>query len=104
MFKEMAIPDFNKEELISLNLMFSNRINMDNAEIKREIHEYIDNEADDRLVNLIYAMIIAETTPHDYSLTQAQKDELDGRIERHKNGESKSHTWEEVKAEMKKRL
>ncbi len=40
----------------------------------------------------------------DYHITDEQKKELDRRLERIKKGETKFFTWEEVKANLRKKI
>ena len=67
--------------------------------IKEELHHYINNNADERFVQLMWDMmkVHEETKDDDYELTTLQKKELDLIVERHKSGKSKSYSWEEVK-------
>ncbi|HTJ50208.1 MAG TPA: hypothetical protein VL443_12175 [Cyclobacteriaceae bacterium] len=70
------------------------------AQIREELHQFI-NQADERILNLIYGMMKAD---NDKSiLTNEQQEDLEKRIDRHKNGESKSHTWSEARARIEKR-
>jgi putative addiction module component (TIGR02574 family) len=71
---------------------------MNTTKIKEELYEYI-NQADDRFIQLIYAMVQADKKELGL-LDQDEKDELDRRVERHKSGQSKPYTWEEVKARL----
>lgn len=73
---------------------------MNTTKIKEELYQYI-NQADDRFIQLVYAMVQADKKEQEL-LSQEEKEELERRIERHKNGQSKSYTWEEVKARIRK--
>lgn len=70
------------------------------TQLREELHQYI-NQADDRFVQLVYAMVQADKKEQEL-LSQEEKEELERRVERHKNGQSKSYTWEEVKARLRK--
>jgi hypothetical protein len=69
------------------------------AQIREELHDLI-NQADDRLLNLIYGMMKAD---RDTQLTDEQLEDLDKRIARHKKDESVSYTWPEAKKLIQKR-
>ena len=71
---------------------------MSTAIIREEIRQYIE-QADDRFLHLVYAMIQADQN-EEVNLTQEQWAELDRRMERHKKGESQSFTWKEVKDKL----
>lgn len=62
-----------------------------------EIHEYIEH-ADERFVSLVYAMMQADNANEKDALTIEQQEDLRIRIERHRNGVSKSYSWEEAKS------
>ena len=67
--------------------------------IKEELHHYINNNADESFVQLMWDMmkVHENTKDEDYELTPLQKKELDRRVKMHKSGKSKSYSWEEVK-------
>jgi predicted GIY-YIG superfamily endonuclease len=69
------------------------------AQIREELHQFI-NQADDRVLNLLYGMMKADNGG---LLTQEQQDDLDKRIARHKSGESQSYTWSEARTKIEKR-
>jgi hypothetical protein len=77
-----------------------NRNAMGVAQIREELHRVINN-ADDRVLNLIYEMVKADSEPG--ILTADQREDLEKRIERHKSGESKSYSWPEARAKIEKR-
>lgn len=70
------------------------------AQIREELHRFI-NRADDRVLNLMYAMMKADSV--EGTLTADQQEDLDKRIARHKKGESKSYSWSEARAQIEKR-
>jgi len=69
---------------------------MDTIELKKNIHRFVD-EADERILRIINAIIEAETQEGQPAVPQWFYEELDKRRERHQKGKSKSSTWEEVK-------
>jgi hypothetical protein len=71
------------------------------AQIREELHQFI-NQADERILNLIYGMMKADSEQG--ILTADQQEDLDKRIARHKNGESKSYGWSEARAQIEKRV
>ena len=73
--------------------------NMGAAQIREELHQFI-NHADERVLKLIYGMMKADS---EELLTAEQQEDLDKRIARHKNGESKSYSWSEARAQIEKR-
>jgi putative addiction module component (TIGR02574 family) len=60
---------------------------------KYAIIEKIIETDSEELLNEITSLL----GQHDGLLTEPQKDELDRRAVRHKNGETKSYSWDEVK-------
>jgi putative addiction module component (TIGR02574 family) len=85
--------------LKSLSLLNQNTSIMGAAQIREELHQFIE-QADERVLTLIYGMMKADK---EGLLTVEQQADLDKRIERHKNGESKSYSWAEVRAQIEKR-
>ncbi len=69
------------------------------AQIREELHQFI-NQADERVLTLLYGMMKADQKG---LLTADQQDDLDKRIIRHKNGESKSYRWPEARTQIEKR-
>lgn len=65
--------------------------------MRDEIHQYIE-QADERFVSLVYAMMRADNANEKDVLTIEQQEDLRIRIERHRNGVSKSYSWEEAKS------
>jgi hypothetical protein len=70
------------------------------AEIREELHEFI-NRADDRILSLIYGMMKADLKQD--ILTAQQQEDLEKRVARHKKGESKSYSWPEARNKIEKR-
>ncbi|MEQ8712061.1 MAG: addiction module protein [Cyclobacteriaceae bacterium] len=76
---------------------------MSATEIREELHQLID-QADDRLVNLMYAMIHADLTEQDYQMSSAHKEILDQRISAHEREPASGSNWEEAKARIENQL
>ena len=70
------------------------------AQIREKLHQFI-NQADDRILNLMYGMMKADTPKG--VLTREQEEDMDKRIASHKSGESKSYSWSEARAAIEKR-
>jgi len=62
--------------------------------IREELQEYIKN-ADERFLKLVYGMMQADRS--DGLLNESECEELDRRVDRHKQGKSRSYSWQEVK-------
>lgn len=71
------------------------------SDLKNKVLEYIDS-ADDRLLHLIQELAESYQKLESIDLTDAQKDELDKRLERYKRDETEFFTWEETKAKILK--
>jgi putative addiction module component (TIGR02574 family) len=78
-------------------------ITMGAAQIREFLHEYI-NKADDRFINLMYAMVQADMKEDDYDLSVTHKKILDERIAAHQANQSSGSSWDEVKARIKSQL
>jgi putative addiction module component (TIGR02574 family) len=75
---------------------------MNTVEKRDYIHNYLYRLVDkdiDEVFDKIKSLI-----EQDVVLTQAQNDEIETRVKRHKTGESKSYTWSEVKARAKSQV
>ena len=73
------------------------------VKIREELHQYIDN-ADDRLINLMYALVQADMTEEDYHPSDEHKKILDSRILAHDANPSSGSSWKEAKARIKSQL
>lgn len=71
------------------------------SQIREELHQFI-NHADERMLNLIYGMMKADSQDGDLSLNDAQKKILDERLEIHKSSPQEGSTWNDVKNRIKK--
>lgn len=71
------------------------------SDLKNKVLEYIDS-ADDRLLHLIQELAESYQKLESIDLTDAQKDELDKRLQRYNRGETEFFTWEETKAKILK--
>lgn len=74
---------------------------MGTVEIREKLHDLIDN-ADDRLLNLIFAMMVADMK--DYQLSESQQKILDQRLASHEANSLTGSSWEEVKSRVKQKL
>jgi putative addiction module component (TIGR02574 family) len=71
------------------------------SDLRNKVLEYI-HTADDRLLHLIQELAESYQKQEGIELTEAQKAELDKRLERYKRGETEFFTWEETKAKILK--
>jgi putative addiction module component (TIGR02574 family) len=76
---------------------------MGTPQIRELLHEYI-NKADERLINLMYAMVQADMKEDDYELSATHKKILDERITAHEANPLSGSSWEEVKTRIKGQL
>ncbi len=76
---------------------------MSTADIREEIHQYIDR-ADDRVIQLIYGMVKADLTEEDYELSEAHKEILDQRLAEHKSNPTSGSSWQKIKARVSDKL
>lgn len=75
---------------------------MNTIEKRDYIHNYLYRLVDkdiDEVFNKIKTLV-----EQDIILTQAQNEEIEDRVKRHKKGESKSYSWSEVKTRAKSQL
>ena len=79
------------------------RIIMGATQIREELHQYIDH-ADDRLINLMYAMVHADMVEKDYQLSDEHKKLLDQRLAAHEANPSSGSSWEDVRLRIKDQL
>jgi putative addiction module component (TIGR02574 family) len=87
----------------TLSLNTRKDINMGTHQIRELLHEYINN-ADERLINLMYAMVQADMNEDDYELNATHKKILDERIAAHEANPASGSSWNEVKARIKRQL
>lgn len=73
------------------------------TEIRELLHEYI-NRADERFINLMYAMVQADMKEEEYNLSATHKKILDERIASHEADPISGSNWDEVRARIKKQL
>jgi putative addiction module component (TIGR02574 family) len=66
------------------------------AQIREELHQFI-NRADERILNLMYGMMKADSEEGDYTLSEAHKQLLDERLASHEASPKEGSSWEEVK-------
>lgn len=73
---------------------------MSTAELREDLHQMID-QADDRVLNMIHAMLHADMAePEEYELSDAHKAILDERIAAHERNPQAGSDWETVKARI----
>ena len=77
---------------------------MTTTKIRQKVMEYINN-ADERILNAVYAMLKEyEGMPAGKSvLSEKQYEIIEGRWKNHKSGKSKSYTIEQAKRHLEKR-
>ncbi len=73
---------------------------MNTAEIRGQIHEYIER-ADERMLRIIHSIVKGDV---EQEPTEAQKQELDRRIEKIDQGKAKFYTMDEVENWLSKYL
>lgn len=67
------------------------------VKIREDLHKIIDQVEDEKILEAVYVLLERELREREnFTLNTAQIEELDSRIERHKNGETKSYSWEEA--------
>ncbi|WKK74503.1 addiction module protein [Marivirga salinae] len=76
---------------------------MGTAQIRELLHEYI-NKADERLINLMYAMVQADLKEDGYDLSEAHKKVLDERLTAYQANPSAGSSWEDVKNRIRNKL
>ena len=76
---------------------------MGTSQIRELLHEYI-NKADERLINLMYAMVQADMNEDDYELSATHKKVLDKRLAAHKANPSSGSNWEDAKDRISSQL
>lgn len=76
---------------------------MEIGQIRDELHQYIDN-ADDRLINLMYGMIQADMMESDHQLTKEHKKILDSRLVEHQKAPDSGSDWDESKHRIESQL
>ena len=71
---------------------------MTTTAIRKNLHKYVDS-IDDSFARVMHAMVQEYISSYqcNTALTANQEKELSKRIQRHKKGESKSFTWQEVR-------
>ncbi len=74
---------------------------MDAIDLRNRVLQYI-NTADNKLLNMMKALAESYQSEEEISneLTEAQKKELDKRLERIEKGEVQYYTWDEVKNQL----
>ena len=76
---------------------------METEELRKQIHGYID-QADDRFVNLVYAMVMADLQEPEYELSDEEKKILDERLAQHEKDPESESSMEEVFQRLSKKF
>ncbi len=76
---------------------------MSTAEIRQRLHEIIETTEDKKL-KAIYTLLESDDSDDGYTLSAAQKKELDRRLSDYENGIGKTYTWDETVAITDKAL
>ena len=76
---------------------------MSTIQKRRELHDYIE-QADDRVIKLIYGMLTADRGEDEYELTDEHKKILDERFKSYRSNPLDVLTWDEVKANLPRTL
>ncbi|MEO7766175.1 MAG: hypothetical protein ABIS01_02070 [Ferruginibacter sp.] len=66
--------------------------------LKQQIAKAVNEIEDKDFLEAVYTIVSNKAEAADFELSSEMKGELDARKERHKNGASKSYTWQNVKA------
>jgi putative addiction module component (TIGR02574 family) len=75
---------------------------MSTAQIRQQLHEYIDT-AEDKKLKAIYTLVESDIN-EEFMFSDEQKKELDRRYDDYQNGIGKTYTWEEAVAITDKAL
>lgn len=65
--------------------------------LKENINKIIRDINDKKFLEAVYTIVSNKAGEIDFDLTDAMKQELDRRKKNHKNGTSKSYSWQSVK-------
>jgi hypothetical protein len=76
---------------------------METEEIRKQIHGYID-KADDRFVNLVHAMMVADLEETGFELSDENERILDERLKLHIQDPDSGSTMEEAFTRINKQL
>ena len=74
---------------------------METDELRKQIHGYID-KADDRFVNLVHAMMLADLEKPGFELSDEHKRILDERLKQHEADHNSGSFMEEAFARINK--
>ena len=86
----------------SLSLFSQTICSMGAAQIREELHQFI-NRADERVLNLMYGMMKADSEEGDFTLSEAHKQLLDERLAEHKASPKEGSSWDEVKTRIRQK-
>jgi putative addiction module component (TIGR02574 family) len=78
---------------------------MKTATLKKEIHQAIDHTKDNEILEAVHT-ILRKAAKEEEQITLSSEDikELDLRWNNYKSGKSKTHTLEEAKKEIRKKI
>lgn len=72
---------------------------MTTTDIKRELHEYIE-DADDRLLKILYGVVLADQ--ESYEIPEWHKTVLKERLEDYEKNPNNVISWEDLKTKIEK--
>ena len=81
-------------------LFLHKHVEMGTPQRIEQIQHYLQTQADERFINLLYGMIKAETENDYYELSDAHKRILDQRLAAHEKNSSSGKSWEEAKTSL----
>jgi len=77
---------------------------MTTTTLKKSIHKAVDHVNDNEILRAVYTILQKNAEDIEYTLSAAQKRELDKRLAEHKTGKLKYYTFDEVKKASRKAL
>ena len=76
---------------------------MSTLELREKLHAAID-QADDRLLNIIYALVQADIKNEHYELSEEHQRILDERLADHESDPTSGASWEEAKSRIRSKI
>ncbi len=83
-------------------ILLHNRLIMTTTILKQNINKVISDIDDKDFLEAVYTIVSNKVVESGFDLTDGMKQELDRRKKNHKNGTSKSYSWQSVKKEALK--
>lgn len=74
---------------------------MSTAEKIKELTVLISQSDDTKLINMVYALVKEYQQKDEITLSKEQQTDLQLRVSKRKNGDSKQFTWEEIESKLK---